>query len=218
MAFWGKRKQEMPLEDFWVANIGEALQPGNRELFETDIFYVLFPEARIKAEGGKAHYLKKEGIPFEHFIAFTRVLHLSACCACAYIDNRGELPRFMHLESSKMGSALRADFEAKGLKFEILLTVVHRSFLGQDIGNIESWMKNGSETFGLFEEQQEIQKKILIQANVLYNFLVQYCSERAPLFASILQRNPSASRDSVASVIATTKRLHDHTRESFTTV
>ncbi|WP_282077189.1 hypothetical protein [Epibacterium ulvae] len=218
MAFWSKKKAEMPLEDFWVANIGEALQPGNRELFESDIFFILFPEARVKAEGNKSFYLNKESVSTEQFLTFVRVVHLSSCCACAFIDDQKEFSRFGHLLVSKMGAALQEDFASKLVNLKETLPLVHRAFLGQGVDNIDAWMLSGSEVFGSFEALEGAQKKMLIQANVFYSFLIDYFLATDQLIASLLQRNPAPSRDAAASLIATTRRLHDHTRQSFSTV
>ena len=217
MAFWSKRKAEMPLEDFWVANIVEALQPGNRELFESDIFYILFPDSRVKAEGNKLFYLNKEDVDIEQYWTFVRIAHLSSCCACAFIDDQKDFARFGHLLVSKMGAALDKDFASKHVNLKETLSLVHRAFLGQGVENIDAWMRSGSEVFGSFESVMGVQKQILVQSNVFYSFLVDYFLATDQLIASLLQRSPSSSRDAVAFLIATTKRLHDHTRQSFST-
>lgn len=218
MAFWRKNKRTMPLEDFWVANIGEALQAGNREFFENDIFYVLFPDARVKAEGNKRFYFKKEGLNADEFLTYLRVAHLSSCCACAYLDDQKDFARFGQLHLSEMGSALKEDFARNGVDATEALKAVHRAFFGQETNHIEPWMLNGSETFGTSKAMEPDRAEMLDQANVLYSFLVDYHLNRIPLIAKILKQHPSKSRDAVALLIVATRRLHNHTRQTFSTI
>jgi hypothetical protein len=218
MPFWRKNKQTMPLEDFWVASIGEALQPGNRELFENDIFYILFPDARVKAEGNKRFYFEKEGLNVDDFLTYLRVAHLSSCCACAYLDDQKDFARFGQLLSSEMGGALKEDFTLHNVHATEALQAVHRAFFGQQTNHVEPWMLSGSETFGTTKALGFDRAEMLGQANVLYSFLVNYHLDRIPLITTILKQNPSKSRDSVALLIAATGRLHKHSRQTFTTI
>lgn len=213
MAFWGKK--EIPLEDFWVANVGEALQPGARELFENDIFYTLFPEARIQAEGNKHHYLEQASISVQQFLAYSRVAHLSSCCACAYLDDQKSFGRFGGLLVSQMADALKQDFASHGVPAAEALKLVHRAFLGQDTKHIDDWMHKGSETYGASSSLSDERAALLYQANVLYSFLVEYHRERVPSVAKAIQGNPSGSRDEAVQLIVTTKNLHDQIRRSY---
>lgn len=216
MALWGKTK--ISLEDFWVANIGEALQPGNRELFENDIFYTLFPQSRYSPEGGKRFYLDKSGISIDDFLSYVRICHLYSCCACAFIDTKSEFQRFGGIMVARNAELLKEDFAEKNVNLDHAIREVNRAFLGQNAKNIEDWMKAGSEIFGASSAMRRESAAMLEQANVLYSFLIDYHIDHNPKISKLLQSEPSASRDKVALLIAATRRLHDHTRQAFKTI
>lgn len=215
MALWGKKK--MSLEDFWVANIGEALQPGNRELFENDIFYTLFPQAKYKAEGNKRYYLDKSGLSIDDFLGYVRICHLASCCASAFIDSKYDFQRFGGIMMSNHANILKLDFSQKNVDAEHAVREIHRAFLGQNAKHIDEWMKGGSETYGVSSVLRGESAEMLEQANVFYSFLIDYYTDHNPDISKLLQADNSGSRDAVALLIATTRRLHAHTRQTFTT-
>jgi hypothetical protein len=214
--FW-KKKPKMPLEDFWVASIGEALQPENREIFESDIFYILFPKARVFAEGNKSFYLSREGVSVEQFLTFVRMSHLLSCCACAFIDDQNDFLRFEHLLVSEMSPAIQKDFSSKGVNLEEVLPSVYHAFYSGRAGNVKIFRilhEKPSEVFGPLDSLNEFETEILKRSAIFYSFVTDYFKISDPLLASLLQRSPAPSRDAIASLIVSTKRLHDQMRRS----